>query len=585
MKAITWIKPAFLLFTPFLFSACTDDQSVLTNDELSQIIQTDRTTNGYVEWDNVSSLDYKSENDEIKSNIPIPWAPGSSASLGVPYEWIDLQMDDPDPKKRMYSKENGWNLVLSNLMDKTQINKYIALYNRNTGMMRLFFFGREWIQPVNSTVYVGLGIKGSSSLFNFAFTKPKAINQRQNDPSAFFAPIARVSADFSVYGTGYMRYQWYGIEMECAYDPNMIPDNQLIARIFGANTSIDSESVHILDYPYGEIQTAWSDNPRLEFNVPQNSGSAKNSQLCLSFETQKQKLADQLETEIGNGHTFYKSIWDNLVNSCDAITSNPVKAGIESLFNQDGSQAVKALGPLTQSMAGTNTFTHEKNRRTDLDSRFNLIVHETPSPIMAGWERLKPMNLPGSAAPDQLFAEKLGVWNILDLPKVYADMHVTSYFYPKTLIPDATKPVASSVAFELHFENPELCINPDILKDFRIKNVNYDFVCVRQIAYNTMNQLTPYGLYDHLQLYKPEGDFLLLQESTPTDYTALTFDPTTSYDNEWKSVLTPASGKIFCRVSFDLEEKNGNSVQSFSKYFETQSVKRNYYHREAEIEK
>lgn len=64
---------------------------------------------------------------------------GSSNNLGIPSTWLDENASDPIYANRYYSRENGWELIYSNITESTP-TKYFALYHKYTGLLRFFFY-------------------------------------------------------------------------------------------------------------------------------------------------------------------------------------------------------------------------------------------------------------------------------------------------------------------------------------------------------------------------------------------------------------------------------------------------------------
>lgn len=44
---------------------------------------------------------------------------GSSNNLGIPSTWLDENASDPIYANRYYSRENGWELIYSNITEST----------------------------------------------------------------------------------------------------------------------------------------------------------------------------------------------------------------------------------------------------------------------------------------------------------------------------------------------------------------------------------------------------------------------------------------------------------------------------------
>lgn len=93
-----------------------------------------------VEWDNVDKIAVACNLIPSVTELPVPWDGGQSGNDGIPEDWLDGNRRNSDPKQRAYSRQNGWDMVCHNLSDPTQPGKYFGLYNKYTGVLRLFFY-------------------------------------------------------------------------------------------------------------------------------------------------------------------------------------------------------------------------------------------------------------------------------------------------------------------------------------------------------------------------------------------------------------------------------------------------------------
>ena len=104
-----------------------------------------------VRWDSTEYLQYRLNTDEILDNLIVPWAQGSTSSIGIPSEWYDPNYLNSNASNRKYSEANGWRLVYTNLLTKGNSNKYLFLYNRYTGILRAFFISLQNISGVSNS--------------------------------------------------------------------------------------------------------------------------------------------------------------------------------------------------------------------------------------------------------------------------------------------------------------------------------------------------------------------------------------------------------------------------------------------------
>jgi hypothetical protein len=194
---------------------------------------------------------------------------------------------NPDPKKRTYSQANGWEMVYSNLLEMGASNKYFALYNKYTGKLRMFFYALNNSSSSNSSAtFAGFQVQGSS-LLNFTYSNPKTMDYKPSVATYVFAPKCdfgkaldqnSISEDtYLLPGIPYASNNWYGLELECAYDETTSTTNSLAIKLWAADITIsESEGESIGDIT-GNISTTYSNVP-LEKTLKQivsNTADAK----------------------------------------------------------------------------------------------------------------------------------------------------------------------------------------------------------------------------------------------------------------------------------------------------------------------
>lgn len=576
----------FLLITFFVVS-CRDDSDLFQVElQNTEIASRGIYDSGYVEWDNVEGLSYKLYTDEIKL-LSLPWEAGSGQNAGIPASWYDYNLRDANPINRYYSQVNGWRLVYSNLLDKTQANKYFALYNRYTGIMRMFFYAIESYSGDGTTsTFVGLHIKGASSQLNFAFNPPLAMDKRQTDASTFFSPSWSVRNNFGSSNVGYHSNRWYGIEAEFAYDSQTQASNTIESNIWGTNLSLTTTTGTSSGNIDGSIQTTYSNNPNFTLNFAPSSSQSHsvNSTLNISYNDAQTELGNKIETEVNKNNSFFKDLWNGLKSDIPELASKGIKEGISSIFSAGGSFATKAIGKLTQSILGINSGPSTSTSKVDLGIKLETASESSTETQKDMWG-VRGIPLPGGVIANELFNEKLGVWNIAQTPKVYMDMYAYSYFWPWDLAPNQTAPRAYEIEFKYYLSPSTLVVNPSLLQEFEVKNLTQDLVFTSSIYYNIKNTATPYGLYGSIPVYKTNGNFIWIK-GTSMDFTGSNYNPNTSYLSCWSYANNHFNSKnVLCRVSFDLVSKTDGRVISYSKYFIAEGIQRNYYHEERTIDR
>lgn len=567
-----------------LFSACKGDEIVDAINLTKGRIETKAAyDNGYFEWDNVLSFTYKLSSDVIKDDLSIPWEPGSANAVGIPKDWVDDNLRNSDPKQRAYSKDNGWELVYSNLFDKAQRNKYFALYNKYTGILRMFYYSFEASSGYGtSCTFVGLQVTESSSMLNFSFDYPLPMDQRQNSPSTIFSPKCSFTKttgsqnEAPVQGIGYKSNTWYAMEVECAYDAASQNSNRLMTKLWAANISAGSIYGTSSGSITGNILTTYSNVPGFNLNLSVNN--SKTSNLQTTYNESRDQLAEKVENGVNTNDSFFKGIWNNLKKDVPSIVSKGIKEGIGAIFTSGGSLATKAIGKLAGSIfGGGSAAPMQSTGKVDLGITTDIKLTSETVQNVVGWGDTNPFPLPGSGFSTTLYDEKLGVWNLVSAPIVYVDMNTRAYFYPWDLAPNQQAPRLFDFGFDYHLSPATISINPVLLLKFTLQNQKQELVYTH--GYDIIEG-EPYGLMGNLRLYKGISTSQFSTQKPIEDFGG-NYNPKTSFENCWHWGIMFAKRDILCRVSFDLVPKGGGDTYSFSKYFFTNLVKRNHSHKDA----
>ncbi|MGN0230453.1 MAG: hypothetical protein ACI4BH_11655 [Muribaculaceae bacterium] len=87
----------FLLLT----TACNETFDEINTQKLP--LATRSVYDNEVRWDSTEYLQYKLNTDEILNNLIVPWAQGSTSSIGIPSEWYDQNYLNPNASNRNYT--------------------------------------------------------------------------------------------------------------------------------------------------------------------------------------------------------------------------------------------------------------------------------------------------------------------------------------------------------------------------------------------------------------------------------------------------------------------------------------------------
>lgn len=579
-------KQLLVLIMVSLLTSCSD-----TNEEIDFIpnrLKSSRDLRAvyddkYVEWDSVEYFSYRIQEDVVRHDLIVPWASGSTGSLGIPYEWIDMDCLNPDASKRKYSRKNGWRMVFSNLMESGATDKYVIMYNRYTGMLRLYFRKIEPRSPSEtSTISMGLGVVGESALLNFCQDMPKSISERQNNMTVLYTPSNQMFGT----NTGFIPDQWYGMEIECAFDPKSEANNAFVMQLIGSTISNTTTAGGITGNITGNVVTTYSNVGGGASDFKFSFDASHKNTITQTYNGASESIGDAIENGMKSSKSsFWNGIWNNVKKQVPNLAGQTVKEGVKAIFSAGGSLVTKSLGSLAKSIFGISNKPMSSMSKVDLGA--NLVLNSTAiteTSVHIG--SISPITLPEYETSPNLFHERLGVWNLETAPTVYVDMYGYSYFYKQN--PDKSKSVGNQPAFVYYVSPVTLMINPAIRDEFRVENLKQEIAIDENV-----NKLNPEGLV--LSEHKPYGvlgDKLLYSSDSGTvkywDFalkgTDRDFNAELYFNKCWPDGLNNIKGYLYCRVSFDLVSKADGSVYSFSKYFKVENfVKRNFYHSNVEI--
>lgn len=536
----------------------------------------------YVEWDSVEYFSYKVSEGVVRHDLAVPWASGSTGAIGIPDEWIDMDCLNPDASKRKYSKKNGWQMVYSNLMESGAKDKFVMMYNRFTGMLRLYFRKIEpSFSPTTSTLSMGLGVVGESSLLNFCLDMPKSISERQSNMTVLYTPYNQI---FST-SPGFLPDQWYGMEIECAYDPNSTANNGLVANLSGSTVYNTTTTGGITGGITGNVVTTYSNVGAGASNFSFSLDRSTNSSITQNYNGASESIGTAIEEGMkGSKSSFWSGIWNNVKKQVPNLAGKAVKEGVKAIFSAGGSLVTKSLGSLAKSIFGISSKPMSSMSKVDLGANLDLNSNSVTQ-MQNSVGSMARISLPEYEPSPNLFHERLGVWNIECAPTVYVDMYGYSYFYKQSA--DKSKSVGNQAKFKYYLSPVNIVINPAIAEDFTITNFKQDFAiddyaASYSIEFWNTEKSEPYGALGSKTLYKPINGYIECSDDMLRGMRR-DFDDVAFFSDRWNAGLEAAKKLMYCRVYFDLVSKKDGSVYSFSKYFNVNPVKRNYTHENVEI--
>lgn len=371
-------------------------------------------------WDQLDQIPLYNPNIGQTAIVELPWAKGSTSSYGIPTSWLDENAFNTTFSERYYSRENGWNLVYSNL-NTTSAAKYFTLYNKYTGILRFFFYTLSNASGNGSTcAFWGLNINKPSSLFNFTYDYAKTITEKMTNP-AYIKSTPGVYMGTEFIGKGYIVNNWYGFEVECAYDPNIIPGSEYNFELLGWAVNKTQTT--------GQGTTDGTISGTISYISPNGSSSLSLSNMFNKTEANKtiigdeisatEQLGSKIENGVANNNSFFKGLWNKLKQGSQAGVTDGAKKVLSMALGAGGATAVKAFGKLANSVLGIGGNSQPSTAIVDL--RMHAITNftfesETKFP---GWGGITQFPIPGSSTNNYnkpIYNKPLGVWNLAKTP-------------------------------------------------------------------------------------------------------------------------------------------------------------------------
>lgn len=535
-----------------------------------------------VEWDNVDHIAVVCNRVPTVTSLPLPWNDGSSGNYGIPSDWIDDDRKNTDPKKRVYSRQNGWEMVCHNLSDPAEYAKYFGLYNKHTGVLRLFFYEITTAAGEGtSNAWTALRVSGSTGLLNFSGSYPLAMNDRMTNPMVFASTECNITQN-SMPRSGYKANNWYGLEVELAYDANAVSTNKLSAKLWAQYLTSISMSGTASGEIQGNIQTVYSNSPTINNNISVTANIGNTT-----IRTGEEAATNELKAKADKGGNFFNNLWSNIKGQLPQLAGKAAKEGIDALLSGGTSLITHGLSKLLGLSGRKTTQPMTSTSKVNLGITSQLSLTGTTETSVVGFGAISDFALPQFATNNKLYTGKLGVWNLQDYPKLYVDLMMTSMYYPKELVPNPSCPRAYYPTYTYTLSSGDLVVNPDILKDYKVENLWQDLVFTSN-AFSSIGTVAKkeYGIDGTHEYYEPQnGSRSISVQGEMEDFQIMNFNPNTSYERFWNGYDSPVNGNsVMCHVYFELVSKtDSNERYAYSKYFPVKAVKRNYSHREETI--
>ncbi len=556
------IAISILLLFGGIISGCSDKEAEPSQQETkNNTILTKSAYDNSFDWENCTKVDMVNGSGNIVKNVNLPWQLGVS-NMGIPSEWIDQNIEE-EYSKRMYTKQNNWELVYSNIRETTSY-KYIVLYNKMTGILRCFYYILSDPSSTGTTNSVwGIGVNKSSALLNFTSCIAEDASIKKAAPIYISTPKGAI-ADNTFSTVGFQNQVWYGLEIECAYDPQTSISDDCNLYLMGR--AVDKITYNGTGTSNGNIEgTITSTAP---------AGAGLSVQFSNMFNTTNSIITNQnsavgaVGNEIEKGVTqkdpFFSSLWNN-------IKSNAGKwaiSGLESGVKQGLSAIVSSGGTAIANVIG-NLFSSSNNSisKVDLKMVLNSNYKFEGEKVLPGWTDCT-LPVPGTKLNTQanrpLYNNALGVWNLLKTPIVNLKIYAKDLYAGTAKIPRSYYITKYTFNYSLESTTNDasnIVINPAISNSVKIENAKFELVASKvpyELSTQSLSNNAAYFFSNNEKYYyigTTIGGDKENKSGDPDFYLGATAENQSNQLN------------LLIRVSFELLNTTTNTRQYISKYF------------------
>lgn len=546
------IASYILILSTFFFYSCTDD----LNPDISYANIGNATTrsayNNSFDWENATKVDMVNGSGNIVKGVNLPWQLGVS-NMGIPTNWIDNNIEE-EYSQRMYTKQNNWELVYSNINETTSY-KYIVLYNKMTGFLRCFYYILSDPSSIGTTNSVwGIGINKASALFNYTSNIAEDASIRKDSPVYISTPVGTISNNaFSA--VGFQNQVWYGLEIECAYDPQVSTSDDNNLYLMGR--AVDKITYNGTGTSKGDIEGSITSTSSAGAGLSLNFSNMFNNNNSVSLTQQSaiETVGDKVADGVAKNDSFFTSLWKNIkANASNWAISGleqGVKQGLSAIVSSGGSIIANTLSGLFSSISGGSNNTSKVDLKMTINSEYKFEGEK----ILPGWTDCT-LPTPGTRLENQaskpLYNNTLGVWNLFRTPQI--ELYITNYQIIKDnnwVVSDKAKTVAEYYCNETE---SILSVNPVIANDYKVTN----FTCkIAKSAYfcDGPNSPAEPALINEEKYYV---GFMINHRSQ------LNYNYGTTFGGNKKGLV---------EISFNLTKKTDNNIVfHYKKYFKSNVI-------------
>ncbi|WP_071146140.1 hypothetical protein [Bacteroides ihuae] len=537
-----------LILSNSFLSSCADDLNPsVSNIDTSGEATTRSAYDNSFDWENSTKVDMVNGSGNVVKNVNLPWQLGVS-NMGIPSGWIDENIEE-EYSQRMYTKQKNWELVYSNINETTSY-KYIVLYNKMTGILRCFYYILSDPSGTGTTNSIwGIGVNKPSALFNYTSSIAEDASVRKDSPIHISTPVGAIANNnFST--VGFQNQVWYGLEIECAYDPQTTISNDCNLYLMGR--AVDKITYTGTGESKGNIEgTITSTAPAgAGLSVQFSNMFNTNNSISTNQNSVVGAVGDQIANGVAAKSSFYTSLWGNIKSNAAKWAVSGLEAGVKqglsAIVSSGGSVVASALGSLFSSMSGSTNTISKVDLKMVLNSKYKFEGEK----ILPGWTDCT-LPIPGTKSETQankpLYNSALGVWNLISTPQINLSiLHLQMTKNGAMIIDDDGK---TDAYYKSVSDQSIIILNPIISNDFSIT----DFSCKVARVLGECNELQATAepaLIETLPYYVGYNI---------TQTTLLNYNYSRFYAGKKKGIV---------EIKFNLVSKKDNSIiYLYKKYF------------------
>lgn len=453
------------------------------------------------------------------------------------------------------------------------------MYNTHTGLLRFFVYALSNASGGGvSSSYWGIRVDKSTSLFNFTTEFADDMTKKIASPSYITSPPGTVMGTQFI-GKGYQVNNWYGLEVECAYDPSIAVGTLYNFEMMG--WAVNKTTIT------GDGKTDGSITGTVEFMAPTSNFNISLSEMFKQSNSKTnivadnggvvRGLGDKIEEGISKNDSFFKGLWNNIKRKAMSGIGDGVKNGLQAIFTSGGSVAAKALTGAVSSIlgiGGSKPSVGKVDLRLSSNTKFTFEAEQ----VLPGWGTVSQLPIPGcSTNPNDmpLYNESLGVWNlskmpILNIEGISHDFYINTQTFYKGVY---------NFRYYLDCTQNDLIINSAIRNKVTISSFNVQIAAEDNNPYifgsSSVGEYggyepEPFGwignkkYYSKILIGRPSGSSSTVSalygsvfvKNYPVYEDIRHVSPTEFYHGNFKAV-----------VSFDMKDNATGKVYSFSKWF------------------